>query len=124
MKIIKYVTLFFIAITVISCGEKVSSENNKVVMKVENGVSTSTFKVWGNCDMCKETIETSLKVDGISKADWNTETKMITVSFDSTKINLDQIQKNIANVGYDNVTYKGDDKAYSELADCCQYDRK
>lgn len=86
--------------------------------------SNANFKVWGNCDMCKGTIETSLKTEGISKADWNTETKMITVSFDSTKITLDKIQKNIAAVGYDNDGYKGDDKAYSELHGCCQYERK
>ena len=49
---------------------------------------------------------------------------MLTVEFDTVKISLDQIQKNVASVGYDNEKYKGDDKAYSELADCCQYDRK
>lgn len=124
MKVIKYVAIILVLITGISCGEKVSTEENKVVMEVANGISTSTFKVWGNCDMCKETIETSLKVDGISKADWNVDSKQMTVSFDSSKISLDQIQKNIAAVGYDNVSYKGDDKAYSELPDCCQYDRK
>ena len=74
--------------------------------------------------MCKETIESSLKVDGITKADWNVDSKIMTVSYDEKKITLDQIQKNIASVGYDNEKYKGDDKAYSELAGCCQYDRK
>ena len=74
--------------------------------------------------MCKETIEGSLKVEGVTKADWSTETKMISVAYDITKITLDQIQKNIALVGYDNEKYKGDDKTYSELPECCQYDRK
>ncbi len=86
--------------------------------------TSSTFKVWGNCGMCKETIEGSLKVDGISYADWNTETKMMEVSYDSTKISLDQIQKNIAAVGYDNEKYKGDDQAYGKRPECCQYERK
>lgn len=84
----------------------------------------ANFKVWGNCEMCKETIEGSLKVEGIIKADWNVDSKIITVSYDDKKISLDQIQKNIATVGYDNEKYKGDDMAYSELAGCCQYDRK
>ena len=74
--------------------------------------------------MCKETIEGSLKVEGISKANWSPETKMISVAYDTTKINLDQIQKNIASVGYDSEKYKGDDNAYKELPECCQYDRK
>ncbi|MCX6180765.1 MAG: heavy-metal-associated domain-containing protein [Bacteroidetes bacterium] len=85
---------------------------------------TSTFKVWGNCGTCKKTIEKSLKVKGVEKADWNVKTKMITVTYDSTKISLDQIQKHIAAVGYDTDKYKGDDKAYSKLNACCQYERK
>ena len=124
MKINKVIAIAFIVLAVGACGNKVESEKTETKTEVVNEIATSTFKVWGNCDMCKETIEGSLKVDGISKADWNTETKMITVSYDTTKISLDQIQKNIAAVGYDNEKYKGDDKAYSELAGCCQYDRK
>ncbi len=104
-------------ITLISC-------NNSETPTLVQANKTSTFKVWGNCEMCEETIEGSLKVEGVSKADWNTDTKMIAVSFDSTKITLDKIQKNIATVGYDNDAYKGDDKAYNELHDCCQYERK
>ncbi len=85
---------------------------------------TSTFKVWGNCNTCKKAIENSLKVKGVDKADWNVKTKIITVTYDTSKITLDQIQKDIAAVGYDNEKYKGDDKAYSKLPGCCQYERK
>ncbi len=89
-----------------------------------NSNSKAEFKVWGNCGMCEETIEGSLKVDGVSDADWNTETKIMKVSFDSTKINLDQIQKKIADIGYDNDKYKADSLVYSKLHECCQYERK
>lgn len=92
--------------------------------KVSGSILRSAFKVWGNCDMCKETIEGSLKKDGVTSADWNTETKMIVVSYDTTKINLDEIEKSVASAGYDNVKYKADDKAYAELPECCKYDRK
>ena len=127
MKTTKYIAIVCIALAIASCGNKTTTEttgSKEITTKVDNGVSTSTFKVWGNCDMCKETIEGSLKADGIAKADWNTETKMITVAYDDKKISLDQIQKNIASVGYDNEKYKGDEKAYAELPGCCQYDRK
>lgn len=124
MKINKIIAITFIIVTISSCSEKVESEKTESKTEIVDGISNSSFKVWGNCDMCKETIETSLKVDGISKADWNVDSKILTVSYDATKITLDQIQKNIASVGYDNEKYKGDDKAYNELADCCQYDRK
>ena len=124
MKKIKYIAIVFITIAIACCGDKATKENNTIATETTNGIATSTFKVWGNCEMCKETIESSLKVDGISKSDWNAESKMITVVYDSAKISLDQIQKNIASVGYDTDKYRGNDKAYSELADCCQYDRK
>lgn len=86
--------------------------------------ATANFKIWGNCEMCKETIESSLRVDGIKMADWNKDTKIMNVSFDSTKITLDQIEKNIAAVGYDTEKYRGDDNAYAGLPECCQYKRK
>ncbi len=124
MKINQIIAIALIILTIGACGSKTDSGSTVSKTEIVNGEAISTFKVWGNCDMCKETIEGSLKVDGISKADWSTETKIISVSYDTTKISLDQIQKNIASVGYDNEKYKGDDKAYSELPECCQYDRK
>jgi mercuric ion binding protein len=118
MKIIqKIIVALALAFSVVSCNNS-GNENLAQVNK------TSTFKVWGNCEMCKETIESSLKINGIGKANWNTETKMIEVGYDSTKINLDKIQKSIASVGYDNETYKGDETAYNNLHECCKYERK
>jgi copper chaperone CopZ len=85
---------------------------------------TENIKVLGNCSQCKKHIETSLKVDGIAKADWDKTTKILTVVYDSSKISNDQIQKNVASTGYDTEKYKADDKAYKDLEECCQYDRK
>ena len=121
-KIILSALTFVLIIT--SCGNKTESTVVENKIEIVNGVAISTFKVWGNCEMCKETIEGSLNVDGVSKADWSPETKAMDVSYDTTKISLDQIQKNIASVGYDNEKYKGDDAKYSALPECCQYNRK
>ncbi len=85
---------------------------------------TETFKVYGNCGTCKKHIETAAKVPGVSKAEWNKDTKMMTLTYDPAKISSDDIQKKIAAVGYDTQKFKGDDKAYSKLDECCQYDRK
>lgn len=94
------------------CGNK--KENLKVAQ----------FKVWGNCDMCKKTIETSINTEAaIYSVNWNTETKQIKVEFDSVKTNLAEIQKKIAAVGYDTEKTKGDDTAYAQLHACCQYER-
>lgn len=83
-----------------------------------------SFKVWGNCEMCKETIEGSLKIRPVQMAVWDVDTKMMTVRFDAEHITLDSIQKRIALVGYDSEKYRGDTKAYTELPECCQYQRK
>ncbi|HEX7413777.1 MAG TPA: heavy-metal-associated domain-containing protein [Bacteroidia bacterium] len=123
MKKISILILF--AGIVVACGGNESKKQTEVSSATVSGATkTSTFKVWGNCETCKKNIEGSLKVAGISKVDWDSETKLMVVTYDSTKINLNQIEKNIAAVGYDNDAYKGDDAAYAELAPCCQYDRK
>ena len=64
------------------------------------------------------------RYDGVIEKDWNIESKLITVKFDSTKITLNGIQQLIAKSGYDNDGYYGDDYAYAKLPACCQYDRK
>lgn len=85
---------------------------------------TETIKVWGNCDMCKARIEKAAKVNGVSKASWDTKTKMLSLVYDPSKTTSDDIQKRIAAVGHDTEKFKADDKAYAKLDDCCQYDRK
>jgi mercuric ion binding protein len=119
----KYFILFSIGLITASCSTETLPKTPPTTVAAD-GISTSTFKVWGNCETCKETIEASLKTDGIVKADWNVDSKIITVEYDSSKISIDKIEKDIASVGYDNEKYKGDDKAYAALPECCKYERK
>ncbi|OFY94881.1 MAG: hypothetical protein A3K10_07000 [Bacteroidetes bacterium RIFCSPLOWO2_12_FULL_31_6] len=85
---------------------------------------TETFKVYGNCGMCKKTIESALKKkDGILSGKWDSKTKMVVVTYDSSKINIKQIYQKIANAGYDTDSVRANDEAYSNLHSCCQYDR-
>jgi mercuric ion binding protein len=85
---------------------------------------TATFKVYGNCGMCKNRIESALKENGVSNAVWDVKTKMLTVTYNPHIISLDQINKKIAAVGHDTETVKADDKTYKNLMGCCQYERK
>jgi cation transport ATPase len=84
---------------------------------------TETAKVWGNCDMCKARIEKAAKIEGVSKAEWNKETKVLTLVYDPSKVKSDDIQKKIAAVGHDTEKFKADDKAYNSLPGCCKYER-
>ena len=97
-----------------------------VLFSCHNGtpLKTETFKVWGNCDKCKKTIENASNIDGVTEKKWDVESKLMTVTFDTTKVKLDQIQHIIAKSGYDNDKYYGDDYAYDKLESCCQYERK
>ena len=85
---------------------------------------TETFKVWGNCGMCEKTIEKSLKINGVSSAEWDKETKIITAVFNPKKVTLLAIHKKIASVGYDTELETASDEVYNNLHGCCQYDRK
>lgn len=84
-----------------------------------------SVKVWGNCGMCKKTIDGALKgVDGVSSASWNKSTKMLDVTYDDSKISMKKIEEKVAASGYDTQNVKGADAAYDGLKKCCKYDRK
>ena len=83
-----------------------------------------TFKVSGNCGMCKSKIEKAAKSAGASFASWDTETKQLTVKYSSTSANAAKIQQSIAAVGYDTPSVKATAEAYNSLHGCCQYERE
>lgn len=84
---------------------------------------TETIKVWGNCDLCKARIEKTVTAEGATKADWNTKTKLLAVTFDPSKTSVDALSKKLAAAGHDTEQYKADDKAYDALPGCCHYPR-
>ena len=84
---------------------------------------TETVKIYGNCEMCESTIEKAGNMKNQSNVDWDTETKMAAISFDSLKTTNEEILKRIALVGYDSDTFLAPDDTYSNLPVCCQYER-
>lgn len=85
---------------------------------------TETFKVYGNCDMCKSNIEGTLKKkDGVLSKRWDTKEKTLTVTYDPAKITIQQIGQKVADVGYDNKYATSKDETYEGLHKCCQYKR-
>jgi len=82
---------------------------------------TETIKVSGNCGMCKVRIEKAAKVEGVSKADWNKDTKTLTLVYNPAVVKSDDIQKKIAAVGHDTEKFKADTKTYNSLPGCCKY---
>ncbi len=87
-------------------------------------VKSEEIKVWGNCGMCKSTIEKAAKSGGATFALWNEETKILKVKYASSKTSNTKIQEKIAAVGYDTKDLTANNDAYNNLHECCKYERK
>lgn len=110
MKSISYISMLLIAI-ITSCST--IAQTNK-----------ETIKVWGNCGMCKKTIEKAAKSAGASKASWDADKQALTMSYAAESTSSMKIQEAIAQAGYDTQDVTADQSAYDKLHGCCKYDRK
>lgn len=91
---------------------------------IAGNANKEKFKVYGNCGMCEKTIEKAAKsVDGVKKANWNQKTKMMEISFDAEKTNIEAIHQAITDEGYDTEKATAKDEVYEALHSCCKYDR-
>jgi hypothetical protein len=115
----KTVKLFFTISLLIAVCVSVSAQTGTKTP----GPKTESFKVWGNCEMCKDRIEKAVKEEGATSAVWDSKTKMLTVSFYASKTNVGSLGKKIASVGHDTEKYKAPDDVYAKLPVCCQYER-
>ncbi|HKB45016.1 MAG TPA: hypothetical protein VKC90_11525 [Chitinophagaceae bacterium] len=91
-------------------------------LSIAQKAKTETFKVSGECGMCKKKIETAAKSAGATYASWSPQTKLLKVSYASAT-GVSVIQQRIAEAGYDTPNYKATDDAYNALDACCQYER-
>ena len=97
--------------------------SNQLSAQKADGLTTESFNVSGNCEMCKAKIEKAAQSAGAKQAVWNPDTKIIVVSYNRDKTNIDAIHQSIAKVGYDTDKVKATDKKYNALPMCCHYDR-
>ena len=86
--------------------------------------TTETVKIYGNCDMCKNKIETAGTLKKVAKVEWDKDSKIATLTYDSTKTSQDEILKRIALAGYDSDKFLAPDDTYDALHGCCQYERE
>jgi hypothetical protein len=91
---------------------------------VYSQVAKESIKVLGNCGMCKKVIEKAAQRAGATAAEWNKDSKILSVSYNSAKTSNGKIQTEIAASGYDTQDYTASSEAYSNLPGCCKYDRK
>jgi copper chaperone CopZ len=108
-------TIKFFSAVLFSCAISAASYSQKT--------KTETFHVNGNCGMCETKIEKAAKEAGATSAEWDKDTKMITVKYSSKSTNAAKIQQGIADVGYDNVGARAKNETYDKLHSCCKYER-
>lgn len=116
MKTIKFLSVSIIALIL---NITVSAQDHSQHQMAKD--KTESFKVTGNCDMCKARIEKAAKVEGVTKANWDSEKQLLTVTFNPAKVKIDDLQSKIAAVGHDTEKVKADDKVYDKLPGCCKY---
>lgn len=85
------------------------------------GVTTHTIIVKGNCEECKARIENAADIKGVKLATWSETTKVLSVTYNSDKVTLEQIENAIAAKGHDADSVKGNDASYKKLPSCCKY---
>ncbi|MBK1896698.1 DUF3347 domain-containing protein [Chryseobacterium paridis] len=86
-------------------------------------IKTETVKIFGNCDICKTNIEKAGNLKKVATVNWNKDSKIATLTYDSQKTNQDEILKRIALAGYDSEKFLAPDNAYAALPECCRYNR-
>lgn len=79
--------------------------------------------VAGNCEHCKERLESALDIKGIRFVRYNPETHWLEVQYTSKAFTMDDIEKRIALLGHDTERYKAADSTYNALPGCCRYER-
>ena len=115
----KTIKLFLVAVLAITVSATVSAQTTN--HSKMSAPKTEIIKVSGNCESCKARIEKASKVEGVTKADWNQKTKLLTLVYDPSKVRSADIQKKIADVGHDTPLFRAEAKTYNALPSCCKY---
>ncbi len=87
----------------------------------QDKVAETEFKVFGNCNMCKNRIEKTLKIKEVKLAKWDKKSKVLKVAYLKDEITLDSLKHRLAEVGHDTDKFKAADSVYSKLPNCCFY---
>lgn len=82
---------------------------------------TETIKVEGVCNMCKKRIEDAAYIKGVKRAEWNKETKILTVTYNSQTTDINTISRKIAEKGHDANGVESTDESRKRLPGCCDY---
>ncbi|MBS1656039.1 MAG: heavy-metal-associated domain-containing protein, partial [Bacteroidetes bacterium] len=83
--------------------------------------TTVIIKVSGNCEMCKNRIETAAKGKGVIAAEWDVNKKILKLEYDPSTTTSQKVQERIAEAGHDTEFKLAKDYVYNDLPECCHY---
>jgi len=95
---------------------------NEVSSKEKEMITTSVF-VAGNCGMCKARIEKAAKINGVSSATWDKDSKQLVLEFNTKTVSQNDIEKAVAKAGHDTKNHSAKKDTYNDLPGCCHYER-
>ncbi len=82
---------------------------------------TITIKTSAVCGMCKERIEEGMSFEkGVKEVSLNVQTKMLTVTYKTSKTDPEKLRTAVTKIGYDADDKTADAKAYEKLPACCK----
>jgi len=129
-QILKVGTVAIKLFSVLTVQSVIGKETSTTITQEEKEeLVNATFTVYGNCGMCKKRIEkAALSVDGVKEANWDVETKVLSVKFSDitfgeNNYSINTVSEKIAAVGHDTQFNKASKDDYNALPGCCQYDR-
>ena len=93
-----------------------------LAQQIQKKIVASQFMVYGNCEMCKKTIEkAALSIKGVKMAKWDIPSNQLSLIFNRKKAELINIHHAIAKSGYSTSEIKAKKEDYNKLPICCQY---
>ncbi|MEC3877293.1 TonB-dependent receptor domain-containing protein [Chryseobacterium salviniae] len=86
-------------------------------------LSQNQFKVRGNCEMCKERIETTAQKAGAKTAKYSIDSQTLMLETEPN-VSASDILKEVAKAGHDNEKFQAEETSYNALPSCCHYERE
>ena len=87
----------------------------------DKSITTATLIVKGNCGECKKRIENAADIKGVKYSAWDEKNQVMTVTYRTDKVTLNEIENAIAAKGHDTQHVPASSDAYGKLPSCCRY---
>jgi len=93
---------------------------NGAELQAQKTIETS-FEVSGICGMCEDRIEEALDVKGVKMAEYDLESHILNIAYNSEKITEDEIHALLNAAGHDTEKSKATEEQYNTVHNCCKY---